>query len=153
VVGLAGAVLRVPALAAAGCALTLGSDGHSAIDILQEARWLELSQRLISRRRGHFSAADLATAATASGHACLGWPDAGEIVAGAKADLVTLALDSPQVAGAAGRDPLAAVFAAGTAAGVRHVVTSGRDIVRDGRHLLVDDVAGALAAAISAVTD
>jgi hypothetical protein len=33
------------------------------------------------------------------------------------------------------------------------VVASGRDIVRDGRHLLVDDVPGALAAAIGAVTD
>ena len=37
--------------------------------------------------------ADLAVAATVSGHACLGWPDAGEIVPGAYADLVTVPLD------------------------------------------------------------
>jgi hypothetical protein len=43
------------------------------------------------------------------------------------------------------------VFAAGTAAGVRHVVVSGVDMVRDGHHLLVDNVPGELAAAISAV--
>jgi formiminoglutamate deiminase len=147
---LADGVGPAPALAAAGSPLALGSDGHSVIDLFEEARWMELGQRLVTRRRGHFSAADLATAATAAGHACLGWPEAGEIVPGAYADLVTLPLDSPRLAGG-GSDPLAAVFAAGTAADVRHVVTSGADVVRDGRHLLVDDVPGELAAAISAV--
>jgi formiminoglutamate deiminase len=147
---LADGVGPAPALAAAGSPLALGSDGHSVIDLLQEARWLELSQRLVTRRRGHFSAADLAAAATVGGHACLGWPEAGEIVPGAYADLVTLPLDSPRLAG--GRsDPLAMVFAAGTAADVRHVVVSGVDVVRDGRHLLVDDVPSELDAAISAV--
>jgi len=46
---------------------------------------------------------------------------------------------------------LAALFAAGTAADVRHVVASGVDVVRDGHHLLVDDVPGELGAAIRAV--
>jgi formiminoglutamate deiminase len=147
---LADGVGPAPALAAAGSPLALGSDGHSVIDLLEEARWLELAQRLVSRRRGHFSPTDLAAAATVHGHACLGWPEAGEIVPGAYADLVTLPLDSPRLAGA-GSDPLAAVFAAGTAADVRHVVASGVDVVRDGHHLLVDDVPGELAAAISAV--
>jgi len=139
-----------PALAAAGSPLALGSDGHSVVDLIEEARWLELAQRLVTRRRGHFSAADLATAATVHGHACLGWPEAGEIVPGAYADLVTLPLDSPRLAGG-GSDPLGAIFAAGTASDVRHVVASGTDVVRDGRHLLVDDVPGELAAAIGAV--
>ena len=149
---LADGVGPAPALAAAGSPLALGSDGHSVIDLLEEARWLELSQRLVTRRRGHFSAADLLAAATVGGHACLGWPEAGEIVPGAYADLVTLSLDSPRLAGG-GSDPLAAVFAAGTAADVRHVVASGADIVRDGRHLLLADVPGELAAAIGAVLD
>lgn len=149
---LADGVGPAPALVAAGCGLALGSDGHSAIDLLEEARWLELSQRLVSRHRGHFTVSDLAMAAAAGGHACLGWPDAGEIVTGAYADLVTLSLDSPRLAGAGmSADPLGLVFAAATAADVRHVVASGADVVRDGRHLLVDDVPGELAAAISAV--
>jgi cytosine/adenosine deaminase-related metal-dependent hydrolase len=42
------------------------------------------------------------------------------------------------------------VFAA-TAADVRNVVVGGRDVVRDGRHLLVEDVPAALSAAIAAV--
>jgi len=148
---LADGIGPAPALAKAGCPLTLGSDGHSMIDLLEEARWMELSQRLATQRRGHVSSADLAVAATVSGHACLGWPDAGEIVPGAYADLVTVPLDGPRLAGAAGRDPLAALFAAGTAADIRHVVASGVDVVRDGRHLLVDDVPRELAAAVRAV--
>ena len=148
---LADGVGPAPALAAAGCPLTLGSDGHSVIDLLEEARWMELSQRLVTRRRGHFTAEALAAAATVSGHACLGWPDAGEIVPGAYADLVTLSLDGPRLSGAEAGDPLAAVFAAGTAADVRHVVASGVDVVRHGRHLLVDNVPGELSTAIHAV--
>ena len=148
---LADGVGPAPALAAAGSPLALGSDGHSVIDLVEEARWLELSQRLVSRRRGHFTPADLAGAATVRGHACLGWPDAGEIMPGAYADLVTVPLDSPRLAGPPGSDPLAALFAAGTSADIRHVVASGADVVRDGRHLLVDDVPGALVAAITAV--
>ena len=147
---LADGVGPAPALAAAGSPLALGSDAHSVIDLFEEARWLELSQRLATRRRGHFGPAALAAAATGPGHACLGWPDAGEIVPGAYADLVMLTLDSPRLAGG-GSDPLAAVFAAGTAADVRHVVSGGVDVVRDGYHLLVDDVPAELAAAVSAV--
>ena len=150
---LADGVGPAPQLAAAGCPLTLGSDGHSVIDLLEEARWMELSQRLVTRRRGHFSPAELAVAATVSGHTCLGWPDAGEIVPGAYADLVTVSLDTPRLAGAGGAaaDLLAALFAAGTSADIRHVVASGADVVRDGQHLLVADVPGELTAAIRAV--
>ena len=79
---LADGIGPAPALAASRQPLSLGSDGHSMIDLLEEARWMELSQRLATQRRGHFTPADLAVAATVSGHACLGWPDAGEIVPG-----------------------------------------------------------------------
>jgi formiminoglutamate deiminase len=150
---LADGVGPAPALTAAGCPLSLGTDGHSAIDIFQEGRWLELSQRLVTRKRGHFRGADLAIAATAGGHTCLGWPDGGEIMPGAYADLVTMSWDSPRVAGAGREDPLSSAFFAATAADVRHVVASGRDIVRDGRHRLIDDVPGELAAAVRAVND
>ncbi|HWG12462.1 MAG TPA: formimidoylglutamate deiminase [Streptosporangiaceae bacterium] len=149
------------ALASAGAPLSLGSDSQAVIDLLAEARWLELSQRLATQRRVHFTAAELAGIATSGGHACLGWADAGEITPGSLADLVTVDLDSPRLAGApveagaAGTGGTAAVLDrvvyAATAADVRHVVTGGRDIVRDGRHLLAGDVAADLSASIRAL--
>jgi len=141
------------ALASAGCPLAVGSDSHAVVDVFAEARGIELSQRLATGQRGLFSTDELARAATVDGHACLGWPGAGEIAPGALADLVTVALDSPRLAGTglAGTGSakvLDSVLFAATAADVRHVVVGGRDVVRDGRHLFIEDVPAALTAAI-----
>jgi formiminoglutamate deiminase len=138
-------------LASAGSPLTLGSDSQAIIDLFEEARRVEYGERLATQERGHFTAAELATAATADGHASLGWPEAGRLAAGAPADLVTVALDTPRTAGAAPATALESVIFGASAADVRSVVVSGRDIVRDGRHLLVPDVPAALAAAIRAI--
>jgi formiminoglutamate deiminase len=135
------------ALADAGSPLSLGSDSHAVIDLFEEARGMELHERLGTERRGHFGADELLRAATCVGHAALGWPDAGTITVGARADLVAVRLDSVRTAGV---DPAGAVFAA-TAADVTHVVADGRLIVADGRHTAVD-VPRELAAAIAAVT-
>jgi formiminoglutamate deiminase len=141
------------ALATAGSPLSVGSDSHAAVDLFAEARGIELTQRLATGKRGQFGAGELAVAATAAGHACLGWPEAGQIAPGALADLVTVSLDTPRLAGTAEVTALESIMFAATAADVRSVVASGRDVVRDGQHVLVADVPGALAAAIRAVLD
>jgi formiminoglutamate deiminase len=141
------------ALADEGSPLTLGSDSHAVIDLLEEARRVELGERLASEERGHFTAAELATAASTVGHASLGWPDVGELAAGGLADFVTIALDSPRTAGAPRTAALESVIFAASAADVRNLVVGGRDVVSGGRHVLVSDVPGALAAAIGRVLD
>jgi formiminoglutamate deiminase len=147
---LADGIGPAPQLRRAGSPLSLGSDSHAVIDILEEARAMELNERLRSRTRGHWTAAQLLRAATADGHACLGWPDAGSLEAGGLADFTTIALDSVRTAGPVPRlGAETAVFAA-TAADVRHTVVAGRQIVRDGHHLLVDDVPAELATAVAA---
>ncbi|MFJ2772189.1 formimidoylglutamate deiminase [Streptomyces sp. NPDC087300] len=137
----------------AGSPLSLGSDSHAVIDILEEARAMELDERLRSHTRGHWTAAALLRAASADGHAALGWPDAGVIEPGALADLTTVALDSVRTAGPVPRLAAEAVLFAGTAADVRHTVAGGRHVVRDGVHALVPDVPSALAEAIAALRD
>ena len=67
---------------------------------------------------------------------------------GALADLVTVCLDTPRLAGAVPASALESVIFAGTAADVTDVVAGGRDVVRDGRHLLVPDVPAALTHAL-----
>ncbi|MFI1094727.1 formimidoylglutamate deiminase [Streptomyces sp. NPDC020917] len=149
---LADGIGPAPQLRRAGSPLSLGSDSHAVIDLLEEARALELDERLRSRTRGHWTAAQLLRAATEDGHACLGWPDAGRLEAGALADFTTVALDSVRTAGPPPRlGAETAVFAA-TAADVRHTVVGGRHVVRDGQHQLIDDVPAALAAAITTAT-
>jgi formiminoglutamate deiminase len=135
----------------AGSPLSLGSDSHAVIDLLEEARAMELDERLRTRSRGHWTAAALLRAASGSGHAALGRPDAGRIEQGMPADLTTVALDSVRTAGARARfGAETAVFAA-SAADVRHTVVAGRHVVRDGVHTLVPDVPTALADAIGAL--
>ncbi|MEV6598254.1 formimidoylglutamate deiminase [Actinoplanes sp. NPDC051346] len=130
------------ALADAGSPLSLGSDSHAVIDVFEEARGVELDERLATERRGHFAAGELVAAATA--HTALGWDDAGEIAVGKRADLVAVTLDSVRTAGV---DPSGVVFAA-TNADVTHVVADGRMIVDGGRHTGFD-VPAALREALS----
>ena len=132
-------------LADAGVPLSLGSDSQAVIDLFEEARGVELDERLATERRGHFGADELLAAATA--HTSLGWDDAGSIAVGRRADLVAVTLDSVRMAGV---DPAGAVFAA-TAADVTDVVADGRHIVAGGRHTGFD-VAAALRAALREVT-
>ncbi|MFF3876223.1 formimidoylglutamate deiminase [Streptomyces sp. NPDC001978] len=139
------------ALQRAGSPLCLGSDSHAVIDLLEEARAMELNERLRTRTRGHWTAAALLRAASEDGHAALGWDDAGRLEPGALADFTTIALDSVRTAGPLPRlGAETAVFAA-SAADVRHTVVGGRDVVRDGAHTLVPNVPSALADAIEAL--
>lgn len=67
------------ALRDAGARLTLGSDGHTVIDMFAEARAVELHERLASGRRGSWSSGELLAAATATGCASLGFEPGGTI--------------------------------------------------------------------------
>jgi formiminoglutamate deiminase len=139
-------------LHASGVPLSVGSDSQAVIDLIEEARLVEQHERLRTGTRGHWSTAELLTIATANGHAALGWPDAGRIAVGARADLVTIDLNSVRTSGVADTDALTTVVSAATATDVRDVVVGGRTIVRDGQHVLLGDVARLLRDAVRAVT-
>jgi formiminoglutamate deiminase len=132
------------ALFEAGAALSLGSDQHAVIDLLEEARALELHERLDSHRRGRFTQNDLVDALTWRGHASIGWPDAGRIAAGGPADLVAVRLDSVRTSGSRADQ---VIMAAGSA-DVDTVLVGGREVVSGGEHVL-GDVGALLSAAIS----
>jgi len=107
----------------AGATLTLGSDSHAVVDLFEEMRAVELDERLATQQRGHWTAEELLAAATRDGHRSLGFPDAGRIEVGARADLVTLDTAGVRTAGT-GADTGTVVFAASGADVVR--------VVRDG---------------------
>ncbi len=136
-------------LRAAGAVLSLGSDSHAVVDPFEEARALELDERLRTLRRGHHRAPDLLTMATSAGYASLGWPDGGRLAPGRLADFVTLGLDSVRLAGTPAELALDAVVFGATASDVQHVVIGGEPVVRGGRHQRLD-VAAELAEAMRA---
>ena len=121
-----------------GSPLALGTDSHAVIDPFEEARGVELDERLVSHVRGHHSAPELLIAATSAGYASLGWPEGGRIATGAPADFTTVGLDSVRLAGTDVGNVLDAVVFAGCAPDVHHVVVGGRPIVRDGVHQTLD---------------
>jgi formiminoglutamate deiminase len=135
---LADGVGPASALAGAGAWLALGSDSHAVIDHFEEARALELDERLSSCERGRHTPAALMRAATEGGYRSLGWPRGGRIEPGALADLTTVSLDSVRLAGTDRGSALAACVFAGAAGDVRQVVVGGRMIVSDGAHTSID---------------
>lgn len=139
------------ALVSAGAHLSLGSDSHAVVDLFEEARGVELDERLAARQRGSHGAVSLLEAATVRGHASLGWNTAGVLQPGAVADLVTVTLSSVRTAGSSADSVLETAVFAASAADVTHVVVAGRQVVRDGAHTGFD-VPAALAASIAAVT-
>jgi formiminoglutamate deiminase len=135
-------------LAEAGARLSLGTDSHALIDPFEEARAVELDERLETGVRGGHSAAELLRAATAQGCAAIGWPEAGRIEPQGLADLVTVGLDGVRLAGTSADYALESLVFSAAAADVRDVIVGGRFVVRDGVHLQLD-VAGELGEAIS----
>jgi formiminoglutamate deiminase len=128
------------ALAAAGCPLRVGSDSHAVVDLFEEARAVELDERLATGRRGVHAPEALLAAATAG----------AELRAGEPADLCAVGLGSVRLAGVDPDDPVPMLVAAATAADVTDVVVGGRHVVRGGAHVDLD-VAAELRAAIAAV--
>jgi formimidoylglutamate deiminase len=116
----------------AGLALCLGSDSNAVIDLVQEARLLEMHERLRGQARLRLVddagalGPTLLHAATEAGASSLGRSDrSGRLAVGRPFDALTVALDLPFFRGVAPQHLLDALLCAGTAAGVRHVFVGG----------------------------
>jgi formiminoglutamate deiminase len=126
------------ALREAGARLAVGSDSQATIDLFEEARAIELDERLARLERGNQDAAALLEAATVDGQRAIGWPEAGAIERGRFADLVNLSADGVRLAGIAPETAAASLVFAATAADVTNVVVGGEFVVRDGQHVRLD---------------
>jgi cytosine/adenosine deaminase-related metal-dependent hydrolase len=124
------------------------------VDLLEEARLVELHERLLHRRRGGLATAALLAAATAGGYRALGWcadddQSTSPLEAGRPADFVTLDRASVRLAGLDPAEGVAGLVFAATASDVTDVVVAGRPIVRDRCHVTIPDVARNLHRAIT----
>lgn len=119
------------ALVSAGSPLSAGTDSHAVIDMFEEARGIELHERLRSGRRGVFSPRDLLEAITVNGSVAIGF-DAGRLAEGHPADFVAIRADSTRTRGTGGG--LAGVAYSASSADVVDVFVAGTHIVSGGHH-------------------
>jgi formiminoglutamate deiminase len=112
------------ALAEAGCTLAVGSDSNALIDVLEEARALELDQRRATGHRVLHQPEELLRAATVNGMRALGW-EGGELKAGMLADFITL--EEPRHTMWRNLDPAYLMYAC-AANDVKNVVVGGKTV-------------------------
>ena len=137
-------------LCAGGVVLSLGTDSNAFIDMFEEARAVEIDERLVTGKRGVHAPASLLIAATSGGATALGWGQHG-IQVGAPADFIALSLNSVRLASFDAANAAAHIVHAASPSDVRDVWVGGRQIVQDHQHLTVSDVVGGLGRAIAAV--
>jgi len=129
----------------AGGAIGIGSDSHISVSPVEELRWLEYGQRLLTRHRNvsatartpstgeRLFAKALAGSARAAGVA-LGSLDAAAADVSPRADLLALDAASPLLAGRDAAHAIDSWIFAGNANLVRDVMVAGEWVVRDFRH-------------------
>ncbi|GAB2609627.1 formimidoylglutamate deiminase [Novilysobacter erysipheiresistens] len=125
----------------------IGSDSHISVSPVEELRWLEYGQRLVTRRRniavtesspsvGDTLVAGVQASATdSSGHAI------GHLGKGEFADALVLDVADPQFAGVRDEDALDRWIFAGNRNLVRETWVGGRCVVEHGLHFHADAIA------------
>jgi formimidoylglutamate deiminase len=126
---------------AAGGHWGIGSDSHVSVSPVEELRWLEYGQRLVTRRRNIAVSADqpstgelLYTQALAGGLRACGQPAAAQ-------DWIVLDPAAPALAGATPADLLDRFVFGGNRGLVHEVHVAGQTVVAQGRHRDHDDIA------------
>jgi formimidoylglutamate deiminase len=132
-----------------GVPVSLGSDSHAQIDLLEDARELEYHLRLQKMKRAVLASADdegrsaiarrLFQCATVNGAASINAPG-GSLKMGRPADFFTIDLNDPSIAGASSDDLLSAVVFSLSRTAIKDVVVGGKQIVQDGRHADQEDI-------------
>jgi formimidoylglutamate deiminase len=119
----------------------IGSDSHISIDPVEELRWFEYGQRLVSRSRNVLTSAqtpntgrNLLDGALAGGAQACG-RKIGRIESGYRADLIVLDEQHPRLYGRAGNDLIDSWIFSGNVNMVKSVYVGGRKMIDQGRHV------------------
>jgi formimidoylglutamate deiminase len=150
-------IVPADALLGAGVRVSLGTDSHAQIDLLEDARELEYHLRLQRLERNVLApdadgsvededaarvsslAARLFECASPAGARSVG-ANAGEFKEGDAADFFTVNLEDPTVAGASEEDLLPAIIFSLSRAGIRETAVGGRLVIENSRHAAQDEI-------------
>lgn len=124
----------------AGGAWGIGSDSHISVSPVEELRWLEYGQRLVTRHRNiAVSAGSSSVGETLLRGALASAPQAtGQDTA---RDFVVLETDAPIFAGAHADDVIDRWIFSGNRPAVRETRVAGQRVVADGKHIDRDAIA------------
>ncbi|MFN2514868.1 MAG: formimidoylglutamate deiminase [Pyrinomonadaceae bacterium] len=132
-----------------GVRVSLGTDSHVQIDLLEDARELEYHLRLQKIERavlasateeGHSAlAARLLDCATINGAESIQSPG-GTLEPGRQADFFTVDLNDPSIAGASEDDLLSSIVFSLSRTAVKDVVVGGKQIVEEGSHAQQEEI-------------
>jgi formiminoglutamate deiminase len=133
--------------------LGIGTDSHIRVDVAEEIRTLEYSQRLRDRARNVLGRDSASTGRLLYGEALSGGAQAlqrkaGRIAAGQIADLIALDADHPVLAGRTGDRLLDSWLFSGDRTCIDSVWVAGRKVVSGGRHTARDAIAPRFMAAM-----
>jgi cytosine/adenosine deaminase-related metal-dependent hydrolase len=120
---------------AAGVNMGLGTDTYPH-NMLEEMRAVAIGSRMMAQDVWDLRTADVFNAATLGGAQALGRSDIGRLSPGAKADIVLVDVEHPNMRPV--RDPVRSLVYAAADRAVRTVVIDGRTVVEDGRVLTMD---------------
>ena len=134
----------------AGSPLCLGTDSHAVIDMFEEARAVEMNQRLISNKRGVHRSSELLSAATINGASSLGSKKHG-LVAGAPADFISVATNSVRLASFDPENGASHLVHSATSSDVGDVWVGGEQIISNHKHRTLPTINESLRTAIKAV--
>lgn len=126
-----------------GVRVALGTDSHTQIDLLEDARELEYHLRLQKLGRAVLAPADdesasalarrLFDCATRNGARSINAPG-GKLEPGHAADFFTVDLNDPSIAGAAPDDLLSCIVFGLARTAIKDVFVGGKQIVSEGQH-------------------
>ena len=135
---------------AAGGHWGIGSDSHVSVSPVEELRWLEYGQRLVTRRRNiAVSAGQPSTGELLYAQALAGGLRACGQGAAAADDFILLDGEAPALAGATPDDLMDRVVFAGNRPLLRESHVAGRRVVAQGRHLQGEALAARFRAAMA----
>jgi formimidoylglutamate deiminase len=132
-----------------GVRVALGTDSHTQVDLLEDARELELNLRLRRLERAVLArdgdglssiASRLFDCASLHGAESIGLGGGGRLAPGCPADFFTVDLDDPSIAGAVADDLLPCIVFSMARAAVREVFVGARPLIENGGHVAAPEI-------------
>ena len=133
-------VADVPAMAAEGLAVALGTDGAASnnnLNMMEEMHLVSILHKGVRREPTLLSPGRVLQMATVNGARLQGRTDTGTLTVGSRADVIAVDMDRPHLT--PNIDPLSNLVYAAQAADVVMTVADGRILYENGEYLTLDE--------------